>query len=754
MRALALLTLLLGGCTWVSSGDLDCQLMFADDDGDGYPLNELEAGYEGNDRCNHLVPVDCNDADANIHPDAEDAWYDGVDGDCAGDDDYDQDLDGYVADEHVGLATAGAPGTGELPGGDCDDGAISVYPGSSDLFYDGIDTDCAGDDDYDQDGDGYVPTEYVGLTTTYVDGTGELPGGDCDDTELEVNPAQTDAWYDGVDSDCSGQDDYDQDGDGYVPDDYLGLATTYVDGSGVLPAGDCNDLDASIHAGARDEWYDGIDSDCLGDDDYDQDLDGHQDAATAKDGDDCDDRDATSYPGAGEIFGDVADHDCDGGAQTFALADLAEMSFEAPQSLVFQATDSLVYLALSAEELGVAGTSLYDSALAVAWDSSDPGAGYTDTITWIRNFSDPGTQVLTPGYDVLYTDSTLYGATGMETGTTRQMVVRSWDIASDTSGQASPPTIAPLSFDDMSIVRDANDSVVVVGCTQQEHDEAFAFLWAQSSVLDSNSYNDTFTTPTRASTCDLDFFASSGMGTLVMSEIRGVVSGGGDTGDTGDTGGADTGGADTGGTDTGGTDTGGTDTGGTDTGVTPPPPAGPVTGFTTVDTPYLTVHTFDAPQAGVAISFQERAVFEDYAPSSVQVFDSGPARLLVLAEPEANLLSVLELSNTWALSDVYTVRYRGGQLLEASSVLAPDGTIYLLAIDDAGALTLYHGLPGTDLTMQEVGFDQDFPVDEAAIWVDGTGDHLYIAASGFDVTTSADRVVFGYASLGGAGGPP
>ena len=112
----------------------------------------------------------------------------------------------------------GPEGTG-LKGSD-------IGPNAEETWYDGFDQDCKGDDDYDADGDEFVPDDYVGLGTTGVDGSGFLPGGDCWDDVLspaegmlggaEIYPGAPDAWYDGLDNDCGGEDDFDQDGDGFA----------------------------------------------------------------------------------------------------------------------------------------------------------------------------------------------------------------------------------------------------------------------------------------------------------------------------------------------------------------------------------------------------------------------------------------------------------------------------------------------------------------------------------------------------------
>ena len=61
-----------------------------------------------------------------------------------------------------------------------------------------------------------------------------------------------------------------------------------ADGDGLSEAeGDCNDNDATIFPNATETWYDGIDSDCVGDSDYDSDGDGH--ISSDWGGTDCDD---------------------------------------------------------------------------------------------------------------------------------------------------------------------------------------------------------------------------------------------------------------------------------------------------------------------------------------------------------------------------------------------------------------------------------------------------------------------------------
>lgn len=70
---------------------------------------------------------------------------------------------------------------------DCNDLDSSIYPGASELAYDGIDQDCDGSDLRDVDGDGYD-----------FDGIG---GDDCNDLNRDVHPGATEL-FDNIDNNC------------------------------------------------------------------------------------------------------------------------------------------------------------------------------------------------------------------------------------------------------------------------------------------------------------------------------------------------------------------------------------------------------------------------------------------------------------------------------------------------------------------------------------------------------------------------
>jgi Putative metal-binding motif len=72
--------------------------------------------------------------------------------------------------------------------------------------------------DHDPGGDHWnLGTLTIEVAADCLDQDGDQVGDcedDCDDLDAGVYPGAADTWYDGVDSDCDGADDFDQDGDG------------------------------------------------------------------------------------------------------------------------------------------------------------------------------------------------------------------------------------------------------------------------------------------------------------------------------------------------------------------------------------------------------------------------------------------------------------------------------------------------------------------------------------------------------------
>ncbi|MCB9793919.1 MAG: FG-GAP repeat protein [Alphaproteobacteria bacterium] len=326
--------------------------------------------FEGDDydRDGYAPPEDCDDADPDISPGA-DELCDGVDQDCDGRIDegavdavaWYVDADGDTwGDESSVMYLCEAPGDGRTrDGGDCDDGNNDISPGEDERC-DGVDNDCDGDTDEDDaidalawyadlDGDGWgdvygdtyracAPPEGYGAEV-----------GDCDDDDPEAFPGNTEVCDD-IDNDCDGTIDEpnsegvdayyeDADADGYGDPDSMTRSCDPPEGY-VENDEDCDDGDGAIYPGAE-ERCDEVDSDCDGavDEDavnpttwyLDSDQDGHGDAASTQaschrptgysaTSDDCDDANSDHYPGAPEICEDGLINDCDGDASS-ALAE-------------------------------------------------------------------------------------------------------------------------------------------------------------------------------------------------------------------------------------------------------------------------------------------------------------------------------------------------------------------------------------------------------------------------------------------------
>lgn len=162
--------------------------------------------------------------------------------------------------------------------------------------------------------------------TTDNDGDGfdtiEAGGTDCDDSDPNVNPGQQENWYDGVDQDCSGGSDFDQDGDGFESKVFNDSYDPDCDPTSSKCGGDCQDVDASINPGADDVWYDGVDQDCSGGSDFDKDEDGYRSAEYGWN--DCDDDDPDVNPNSVEQF-NRKDDDCNGQIDDNASAEEANV---------------------------------------------------------------------------------------------------------------------------------------------------------------------------------------------------------------------------------------------------------------------------------------------------------------------------------------------------------------------------------------------------------------------------------------------
>jgi hypothetical protein len=457
-----LLALALSGCTWVSPADLQAKLGQVDDDADGYTATE-----------------DCNDGDATINPDAVEAWYDGIDADCGQDDDFDADADGFVAAANAGVKTEGLASSGNLPGGDCDDANAETRPGAADAWYDGADTDCDARDDYDMDGDGFVSPDFAGLPTANLDGSGALPDGDCDDDDDRINPAAVDSWYSGVDEDCSGNDDYDQDGDGQVAAERAGRPTLYVEGSGELPGGDCDDAAPSVFSGAAEDYYTAIDEDCEpGTVNFDQDGDGVLADMAVGGADDCDDTDPAVAPGAREVLGDGVDSDCDGGDSTFVMGGLEAWSpvldsvaWAGIGQVRVDASTSTVWFTVSAEDVVLSQArgeeALFDAVVAFGVDLTAPEAGITQVVPVVRSPTADAGRSLAPRHDFVVDGARLLVGYGLELDGDRRLRLAGYETdrrarvaadAIDTAGGTPSP------FDDVRVSVNSAGDAVAVGC--------------------------------------------------------------------------------------------------------------------------------------------------------------------------------------------------------------------------------------------------------------------------------------------------
>lgn len=317
--------------------------VYVDLDGDGYGTGApIRSCLEGSMTATR--DGDCDDGEPRVSPAALDdcAALAGVDDDCDGlvdeevavDGYVDRDFDGYGAiepadpDAGPSVRVRGCPGQLGFSEqtGDCDDANRARSPGLVEAC-DSVDNDC--DDivdnnttavnwyaDADEDGFGSSASAVRSCAPPSTGGLWVLIAFDCDDTNVEVNPAAAEIC-DGRDNDCNGRADYVIGGADTEDDDRDGSPDVACS-----PGGDCNDLDATTYPSAF-EACDMRDNDCDGMvddgivmrtwyDDEDGDGDGAPGAASivscldyrstrALTAMDCDDSDPTIYGRAPEL---------------------------------------------------------------------------------------------------------------------------------------------------------------------------------------------------------------------------------------------------------------------------------------------------------------------------------------------------------------------------------------------------------------------------------------------------------------------
>lgn len=267
----------------INPGALEIPSNSIDEDCDGIDA-AIDADADGYDNT-----VDCDDSNNAIYPGATEVC-DGLDNNCDATTDegftqntyyLDADNDTY-GDAAVSVSTCAvsAPVGYVADNTDCDDSDNTIHPGATELC-DGIDNDCSGVADdglsiqtyyVDADFDGYGLTSGTLDTCLISAPVGYATvGGDCNDSNPNINPGQTEIC-DGIDNNCSGLADdglpvnlyyQDLDNDGYgnpaVTTSNCGSVPGYVTNNL-----DCNDTDDLINPGAVDTVGNSVDENCDG----------------------------------------------------------------------------------------------------------------------------------------------------------------------------------------------------------------------------------------------------------------------------------------------------------------------------------------------------------------------------------------------------------------------------------------------------------------------------------------------------------
>ena len=252
------------------------ELCYVDNDADGWRTNSTllttsitctAAGLA----TSAAPATDCDDTRAWVNPGANQVC-DGYDNTCAGAPEPDGDGDGWLV---CAPFVDQDPVDSFVGGGDCDDTTVTISPAASEVC-NGVDDSCDGliDEglattlwytDLDADGVGADPT----LQTCQALGPPWVTvGGDCDDSNPQVNPTLPEVCNT-IDDDCDALVDEglattlwytDLDGDGFGADPTQQTCQA-LGPPWVTTGGDCDDAAPGVSPGAT-ETCNGVDDDC------------------------------------------------------------------------------------------------------------------------------------------------------------------------------------------------------------------------------------------------------------------------------------------------------------------------------------------------------------------------------------------------------------------------------------------------------------------------------------------------------------
>ena len=342
------------------AGAADCGKFYADADGDKFGGGAPACLCAADVTYTTAKGGDCDDANAAIHPKADETCN-GQDDDCDGVTDgagsegcvsyfADGDSDGFGGTGLAPKCLCAASGNYvALVAGDCNDGDAKIFPGTTESC-NGVDDNCDSVTD---------PVNSAGCQTWYVDADADgyggagtqcactkdgnystLLAGDCDDGKPGVHPNAAEI--------CNG---YDDNCDGSIDEGASGGATYYADSDGdgygnagaavvacAQPVGyvsdhtDCDDAHANVNPGAAEIACNNVDDDCngatvdgTGSKTYYQDVDGDgygdpgstvvacaQPAGYVNNSGDCNDYQVAINKAAQEVACNTVDDNCNG----------------------------------------------------------------------------------------------------------------------------------------------------------------------------------------------------------------------------------------------------------------------------------------------------------------------------------------------------------------------------------------------------------------------------------------------------------